>query len=311
MDPQRKPKIGLALGSGAARGWAHIGLLNALVRAGIKVDVVCGTSVGAMVGGVYASGRLPILEEWVRSLSRLNLFRYADIKIAGGGLSGGDRLVALLDEHLSEVRIEQLSVPFAAIACDIATGHEIWLSRGPLVPAMRASFALPGLFGPVQLNGDWLVDGALVNPIPVTVCRALGADLVIAANLNADFIGRQRRRSGGRKTKAPETDVEKEWRSFASLGKGGRLRRRLLGPLFKSENDAPSVFSVMVASLAIIQDRLGRSRLAGDPPDVTIAPKIGHIAQFDFEKADELIAEGDAAATRALDEIHEAIDAIA
>ncbi|MGZ5803696.1 MAG: patatin-like phospholipase family protein, partial [Xanthobacteraceae bacterium] len=188
--PRRRPSIGLALGGGAARGFSHIGVLRTLQKHGIDVQVIAGTSIGAVAGGLYAAGRLDSFEEWARSLTWRRVFGYLDFNLAGNGLISGQRLCDRLERHLGDRNIEDLSTRFTAVATEIGTGHEHWLSRGRLVDAVRASYALPGVFKPVKINGRWLFDGALVNPIPVSVCRALGARYVIAVNLNFDILGR-------------------------------------------------------------------------------------------------------------------------
>ena len=298
----RRPKIGLALGSGAGRGWAHIGVVRALARAGIDADIICGTSVGALVGGVYLAGHLDTLEDWARGLNKLKLLRYMDVKI-GGGFIGGSRLMTLIRENLGDITIESLGKPYAAIATELPSGHEIWLRDGPLTEAMRASFALPGIFPPAKREESWLVDGALVNPVPVSACRALGARMVIAVNLNADTIGKRKAKPGQGN---PEQAAEWEELNPLPLDRVGgdthparRILRRFMGDAPKDPGQ-PSAFSVMVSSLHVLQDRLSRSRLAGDPPDVTVAPRIGHIGLMEFDRADELIAEGEAAVERAL-----------
>lgn len=307
----RRPRIGLALGSGAGRGWAHIGVLRALARAGIDADVVCGTSIGALVGGVYLAGHLDTLEDWARGLNKLKMLRYLDVKI-GGGFIGGARLMTLIRDNVGEITVESLGKPYAAIAAELPSGHEIWLRDGLLVDAMRASFALPGIFPPVKIDNHWLVDGALVNPVPVSVCRALGARLVIAVNLNADVLGKRK----------PATVAEDGEAAFEGLNPlpldrvGGdthparRILRKLTGENPKDPTQ-PSAFGVMVSSLQVLQDRLSRSRLAGDPPDVTVAPRIGHIGLMEFDRADELITEGEAAVERALPFLTEALQVLA
>ena len=290
------PRIGLALGGGGARGWAHIGVLRALERAGIKPDVVCGTSVGALVGALALAGRLDALEDWALGLNRFRLAGYLDFRVRGGMISG-NRLTAALREYLGDLKIEELPVPFACVATDLLTGHEVWLRQGSVVEMLRASFSLPGLFAPVEVDGRWLVDGALVNPLPVSVCRAMGARVVIAVNLNADPIGRIRM-PGQRIARAigfdlMPRDVQEHVPGQGNHGLGARLRK-----LFGREPDAPSLFGTMVQSLNILLDRVTRSRLAGEPPDVTISPRLGHIGLLEFDRAAEVIAEGSAAAER-------------
>src|SRR4030088_2516172 len=182
----RRPVIGLALGGGAARGFAHIGIVRTLIAHGIVPNVVVGTSIGAVVGGSYAAGHLDTLEEWARSLQPRNILGYLDIRLNGSGLIGGDKLAAQLETSLGRIHIENLPVKFASFASEARTGHEIWLTHGSMVNAMRASYALPGIFAPVLVGDRWLVDVALVNPVPVSAARALGAEIVIAANLSSD-----------------------------------------------------------------------------------------------------------------------------
>jgi NTE family protein len=302
-----RPRIGLALGSGAGRGWAHIGVLRALERAGVEADVVCGTSVGALVGGVYLAGRLDTLEEWARKLNMLRLLRYIDVRVKGGGLIAGDRLMNRLERDLGDILVEDLGKPFAAVATEIPTGHEIWLRRGRLADALRASFALPGVFTPFDYEGHWLVDGALVNPVPVSVCRAFASRLVIAVNLNADLIGKERQGRGELRlpTEAASTEAPARGRARRLAERPvDSLLRRVLGA---DQEEGPSLFTVMASSLSVIQDRLSRSRLAGDPPDVTIAPRLGHIGLLEFDRAEEAIAEGEAATERSLPFLQEAL----
>jgi NTE family protein len=283
-------KIGLALGSGVARGWAHIGVLRALERRGIKPDIVCGTSIGALIGGVYLGGQLDELEDWARQLNKVRLSWLFDFQLGYGGLIAGRRIMQIFDRELHDRLIEDLPRRFACVTTELGTGHEVWLQSGNLLEAVRASYALPGLFPPVKIDGRWLLDGALVNPVPVSVCRALGARIVIAVNLNADAFGDD--------VVAPEEEnaAAKPTVGNTSFGLPGAA---LVRALFSRDNDAPSMFSVMSSSLNIVQDRLTRSRLAGDPPDVTIAPKLGDIGLMQFDRAAESIAAGERAAEMA------------
>ncbi|MEQ9642543.1 MAG: patatin-like phospholipase family protein [Alphaproteobacteria bacterium] len=298
------PRIGLALGSGAGRGWAHIGVLRALERAGVQVDVVAGTSVGALVGGVWLAGHLDMLEQWALGLNRMRILRYLDV-VLGGGLIAGDRLRRVLSENLGDAQIEGLPKRFVAVATELLTGHEIWLRNGPLVDGVRASYALPGVFKPVDIDNRWLVDGALVNPVPVSVCRAYGARLVIAVNLNADMMGRGQR--------SEEMNVGYDLFAHAGrLAKAAKLEddTGVLKQLGK-KGPEPGLFNVMVNSLNILQDRVARARLAGDPPDVTIAPRVGNISLLEFDRAQEAIDEGEAAVERSLPFLREAMAVLA
>jgi len=305
----RRPVIGLALGGGAARGFAHIGILKTLLAHGIVPNVVVGTSIGAVVGGAYAAGHLDTLEQWARGLQMRNILGYLDIRLNGSGLIGGEKLASQLEATIGSTLIEDLPCKFATVATEVRTGHEIWLTHGRVVDAMRASYALPGIFAPVLIGDRWLVDGALVNPVPVSAARALGAEIVIAANLSSDVFTHSttiyahgalsapadagaeqppRRRFG--KFFSPERTVKREF-----FGGGGR----------------PGISSVMVDAFNIMQDRITRARLAGDPPDLLISPRVGQIGWFDFHRAADLIEFGARSAERAIDSIQEAIHVLA
>ncbi|GHD08372.1 patatin-like phospholipase family protein [Tianweitania populi] len=275
-SPKRQG-IALALGGGAARGWAHIGVLRALDEAGIAVDMIAGTSIGALVGGCYLAGKLDELEAFARGLTKRRIFGLLDLRLGGNGLFGGMKLDARLQEHLAGKSFKNLSKPFVCVAAELRTGHEIWVTDGSLVTAMRASYALPGVFEPVPCNGRVLVDGALVNPVPVSVCRAYEQPLVVGVNLHYDLFGRAAviKHSAGELVIARDAPRPKT----AATPPTGRESR--LG-----------VTGVMVEAFNIIQDRLSRSRLAGDPPDLSLQPKLGHIGLSEFHRADEAIQIG-------------------
>jgi NTE family protein len=310
--PVSRARIGLALGGGVARGWAHIGILRTLLKADIVPDVIAGTSIGALVGGAWAAGRLDVLEEWSRGVTRRRMLGLLDVTIRGSGLIGGARLHALMQENFGELAIEELDTRFAAITTELGTGHEIWLTQGNLTDAIRASYALPGLFAPVQIGGRWLVDGALVNPIPVSAARALGARVVIAVNLNADMFGRGTVIQAHAAEAAREAEAATPSPSDPEPSRIGRLlrlqhniRHDVLGAV-----RGPGITSVMVDAFNITQDRIARSRLAGDPPDVLISPKLGAVGLFEFHRADEAIRLGAEAAERALADIQEMVTAL-
>ncbi|HEY8383792.1 MAG TPA: patatin-like phospholipase family protein [Microvirga sp.] len=299
-----KLRIGLALGGGAARGWSHIGVMRVLADAGIVPDVIAGCSIGAVVGGCYAAGKLDELEAFANSLTKRRVMGLLDFHITGSGLIAGSRLQKLLDQDLTDRRVESLPVRFCTIATELVTGHEIWLTKGPLVQAMRASYALPGIFDPVFIGGRWLMDGALVNPIPITAARALGADLVICVNLNSEVRARGTviQSYDASEPSSDEQDIEavmdepRRWGIFAPP----RQNR-------PKKPNAPGIATVMIDAFNITQDRIARSRLAGDPPDVMIAPKLAKMGLFEFHRAQECIELGRQAAERALPDILELI----
>lgn len=301
-----RPTIGLALGGGAARGFAHIGIIRRLIARGIVPDVVVGTSIGAVVGGCYAANVLDDLEIWSRSLNVRSVLGYLDISLSGSGLINGNHLANKLLEGLKDTRIDDLPLRFAAIATEFNTGHEIWLTRGRLADALRASYALPGIFTPVLIGGRWLVDGALVNPVPVSAARALGARLVIAVNLNSDLFGRGTIiASHGSDDDATEEAVPQENSLRHMFSRESRIRRQLVG-----RRGRPGIPTVMIEAFNVMQDRITRARLAGDPPDVLISPRLGNVGWFDFHRAQEAIDIGMDAADKALDSVTEAIAAL-
>lgn len=294
------PRIGLALGSGLARGFAHLGVVRALKRHGIEPTIISGTSMGALVGGAYLANRLDAVEEWAYTLTKFKVLSYLDFRVkSSGGLIGGERLMKLMLDNFGQVRVEDLPSPFIAITADLVTGHEVWLRKGRLVDVMRASFSLPGIFPPMYMNNRWLIDGALVNPVPVSACTAAGARMTIAVNVSGDIIGKARRPGDSIPTVAGFDLLNFEGpQQLEEVKKQGLIQR-----VFRREANSPSIFGVMVSALNIVQDRLARSRLAGDPPDVLIVPRIGHIGLMEFDRAEELIAEGEAAVERAMPDI--------
>ena len=311
LGPTRRPVIGLALGGGAARGFAHLGILRTLIANGIVPDVVVGTSIGAVVGGLHAAGRLETFEEWGRSLQGMrNIISYLDIRLNGSGLLGGEKLASRLEDAVGQTLIEDLPIKFASVATEVRTGHEIWLTRGRLVDAMRASYALPGIFQPMLIGDRWLVDGALVNPVPVSAARALGAEIVIAANLSSDIFTHSTTIYSHGAMPAPvaaepeETTTTRRFPRFFSPEK--TVKREFFGSAGR-----PGISSVMIDAFNIMQDRITRARLAGDPPDLLISPRVGQFGWFDFHRSEDLIAHGTRAAERALDSIQEAIHVLA
>ena len=301
-------KIGLALGSGMARGWAHIGVLRGLKRLGLEPDIVAGASIGAVVGGLYLANKLDVLEQWALALDKKRILSFLDLRLRSGGLIGGEKIHKEIMEYTGGIRIEELSRPFSAVATDLITGHEVWLQEGVLADAMRASFAMPGVFKPSRMHGRWLLDGALVNPVPVAACRAMGADMVIAVNLNADIIGKARRPGSSIPT-AAGFDLLKT--IDQSGDEGAPTIDSLSRRVFRRENTDPSLFGVMVATLNIMQDRITRSRMAGEPPDVMISPRLGNIGLLEFDRAEDAIAEGEMAVSRMRPEIADALSVLA
>ncbi|GJE62377.1 patatin-like phospholipase family protein [Methylobacterium trifolii] len=304
------PRVGLALGGGSARGWAHIGVIQGLEEAGIHPAMVAGCSIGAVVGACYAAGKLDLLADFALSLTRRRVVGLLDLRLTGSGLIGGGRLRRRLLRDLGERRTEDLPVGFACVATELGTGHEVWLTRGPLVETVRASYALPGIFPPVSLDGRLLMDGTLVNPVPVSLARALGADLVICVNLNCD----PRVRGGLIEPDGPDPvgravagAVEVRRRGLLHAVRG-RWRRGRPEP---GEAQAPGIARVMFEAFNITQDRISRARLERDPPDVGIRPDLADMGQFEFHRAAEGIERGRQAARAALPRIRAMLEGAA
>lgn len=276
----RAPVVGLALGSGSARGWAHIGIIQGLEALGVRPKVVAGTSIGALVGAVYVSGQLDEFADWVRSLNARDVFNLLDFSWSGG-MFKGQRLFGFFEERHRNPNIEELEQRYVSVATEMKTGREIWITRGPILPAARASCAIPGILSPVQHEDRWMLDGGLVNPVPVSACRAMGADVVIAVNLNAQLVGAHLSRSSHEEVaSAVETRTERT------------LWHRVADYLKSSDGKHPSFFDVVAASVNIMQDRLTRSRMAGDPAEITLVPLLEDFALMDFHRAEHAIAEG-------------------
>ena len=305
----RRPRIGIALGGGSARGWAHIGVLQFLREMGLRPDVVAGTSIGAIVGGAEVAGELDSLREWVEELSWKDVLSFLDVGTTGG-LIAGVRLIDFFREHFRDRDIEALERPYGAVTTDLLSGQEVWLREGSMLQAIRASIALPGLFSPTRIDGRWMVDGGLVNPVPVSLCRALGAERIIAVDLNSDILLRR-----AQAIRPPEEETEEEeafdlaeilrrgdWRRLLNVNLPDRAEQWKSMLLGEGEG-APSLVDVIAQSLYIMQVRITRARMAGDPPDVLLMPRLGHIRLMEFHRAREAIAVGYRCAERAREQL--------
>ncbi len=297
-----RPRIGLALGSGSARGWAHIGVIDALLEAGIEPDIVCGTSIGALVGAAYVADRLPALRDFAQALTWREIVGLLDVRLSGGGIVDGKRFVAFLRDLNVAAPIESYRKPYAAVATDLETGREIWLREGPIHEAVRASISLPGIFRPTKIANRWLADGGLVNPVPVSTCRALGADIVIAVNLNGDIVSRFEGDDIQRAGAAPiSSSPEFLRRLLNQIPPAIRQQVSTIAPeLLRSGPASPGYFDVLTNSINVMQDQITRARLAGEPPHVMLVPRLRAIGLLEFNRAEEAIAEGRACVQQAL-----------
>lgn len=288
-----QPKIGLALGSGAARGWAHIGIIEALLEMKIVPDVVCGTSAGALVGAAYATGRLAQLKARIELLNWREIASLTDVRMSNGGLVEGARVEEFLRELGICGPIEACSTRFAAVATDLTTGREIWFETGPIDKAVRASISVPGVFSPFRMNDAWLVDGGLVNAVPVSLCRALGAELIIAVDLNGDRLGKRWAREANPRSEFAEHLIEQ----LPAMLKD-RLKPIAID-LLSPHEPVPSYFEVLTNAIDIMEDHITRTRLAGEPPHVLLRPQLAHLNWLEFQRGRDAMAEGRACVERA------------
>lgn len=301
----KKPRIGLALGSGSARGWSHIGVIEALGEAGIVPDIIAGCSIGSLVGAAYATGKLAELKAFALSLTWREIAKLMDVRLSSGGLVEGGEVVALLRSLGISGPIETARVPYAAVATDLRSGREQWMREGPIETAVRASISLPGIFSPAQRDGHFLVDGGLVNPVPVSAARALGADVVIAVNLNGDLVGRYgfTPKAGIEAQQASAAGSTPEFIARLVEGMPALLKvpaATLLPKLVPQASETPGYFDVLMNSINIMQDQITRARMAGEPPHVALVPRLESLKMLEFNRAAEAIAEGRACVEQAL-----------
>jgi len=301
----RRPKIGLALGSGSARGLAHLGVIRAIEDAGIEVDFIAGSSMGALIGAIYASGKLNELEASFRGFDWKKSASFFDVVLPKSGLLDGAKVSELVRAHIHHETIEMLAKPFAAVATDIVSGEEVVIRSGDVIEAVRASISVPGIFTPVRSNGHILVDGGLTNPVPVSVARAMGADIVIAVDLNHEIINGKNMKPllSAAKVNTPEDNAPgmlSRWVGDYRLSMKD-LKQKLIAAnnpasaqfrKWVSAEPLPSIFEVLLASINIMETRLTQTRLSLDRPDVIIQPPLGHIRFMEFGRAEEIIAIG-------------------
>jgi NTE family protein len=313
MDERiNNPIFGVALGSGSARGFAHIGVLKALQEMNISPQVISGSSVGAFVGGAFISNHLESLEKWVCQLNWKEVFSFFDFSFSGGGIIMGERFSRFMAEYLGKKNIQDFDIRFGAVSTELATGREVWFQEGLLHDAVRASMSLPGLFAPVRINNQMLADGGIVNPVPVSICRAMGAHTVLAVNLNNDVIGKHF-------VNKPRT-IPFKWSADMPESEDNEiqnpLKQRLIKGLkqsmhavFPNRNEPkvkpPNMFDILASSINIMQDRITRSRMAIDPPDILLEPCLSHVGWLEYYRANECIQEGYDCVMKRQDDIKE------
>jgi len=306
-------KVGLALGSGAARGWSHVGVIHALEEAGVQIDVVAGTSMGSLVGGAYAADCLDDIENIARSLDWKDfLYYFSDIAFAKAGMVDGGKIAAFLRKQFKWPLIEQMALPFAAVAADVNSGEQVVFRDGDVIEAIRASISMPGVFSPVEWTKDGetrvLVDGGIVNPIPVSVAREMGADFVIAVDINHDMTRQLVQKHADERQQRQDKIVNAPiLKGLESLMSGIDLKSLARDHLWGTRHRMPRMVEVLGNSVRIMEQRIGEGTLKADPPELLIRPVVGDVDYMEFHRVDETIAAGYEAAQAALPDLKRAL----
>lgn len=290
-------KIGIALSSGSARGWAHIGALEALQEAQIPIHYIAGSSIGAYVGAVFAGGGLLSLKQFAQTMDWRKLLSYIDVVFPKSGFLDGKRVAELFTMHTDAKTFGDLSIPLKIIATDLYSGERVILGSGNLVEAIRASISVPGVLTPYFHSGRWLVDGGLVDPTPVQVVREMGAEIVIAVDLNSGLVSRFRHKSESTTFLEASQRVESERREVVAklveqYGKAEQKIRKKIRQWFSRTNTRPHIIDVIGSSVGIMQEQISAVHLKIHSPDILIQPQLGDLKMFDFDQADRSIQEG-------------------
>jgi NTE family protein len=300
------PRIGLALGGGGARGWAHIGVIRALQESGAQIACVAGTSMGALVGAAFAAGQLDALEASARQVNwKEVLYHFFEVTLPRSGLIDGRKVVSFVRRHVPTSRIEELRLPFAAVATDLETGEEVILWRGDVLEAVRSSLSIPGIFTPARWDGRTLVDGGLVNPVPVSAARALGAEFIVAVDVRPARLVAARRRRAGRSVSLSES-----WKHIPMphlvkpfIKRVAQLDAKVLKHIrrWQDQRGDLTIFDVLGNAIAVMQAQITDMRLRIDRPDLVVHPEMD-FGLMEFHRAAEAIEIGYRAAMRALKE---------
>ncbi len=290
-------KVGLVLGSGSSRGWAHIGAIEALEEAGIPVDVIAGCSVGSYVGAIYAGDGLASLKKFILRMGGEKMFSYFDVVFPRSGLlDGNKKLREFLSGHTTAETFEALRIPLKMVATDLSSGDKVVMDSGNLFQALRATMSMPGLFAPIQVKGRWLVDGGLVDPVPVGVARAMGADVVIAVDLNSGLVSRQQRKRLAKEvpgeTPPPEYRNEMARKLSEHYASAESTFTKKIRSFLNIDATTPDIMETVAGAIGIMQERITRINLAVEPPDILVQPRLGEMKMMDFGQAEKAIEEG-------------------
>ncbi len=297
--------VGLVLGSGASRGWAHIGIIEALVEAEIPIDFIAGCSVGAYIGALYASDSIESLKKFLLRMDGKKIFSYFDVVFPRSGLLNGSRRVQeLFSMHTNVSTFEELNIPLVMLATDLERGEKVIINSGKLIEGLRATMSFPGLFAPIQIKGRWLVDGGLVDPVPVGVARAMGAEVVIAVDLNSRIVSRTRslraltvvedREKLPAKRAGTVLDTRNElMKKMADFYENAENRfKNKTSEMFRRDSVTPDIIETVMTSVSIMQERITRINLAVDRPDILIQPRLGELKMMNFDQVSHAISEG-------------------
>jgi len=287
----KKKTVSLVLGSGGARGLAHIGVIEVLEQQGYQIRSISGASMGALIGGIYAAGELQTYTNWVCALERMDMLRLLDVSFSGSALFKGERIIKTLKELIGDRNIEDLPISFTAVATDLEEGKEVWFAHGSLFDAIRASIAFPTLFSAFSYQGHKLVDGGLLNPVPIAPTLHDLNDLTIAVSLNGE---RKSSPAATEKKEKPATHRNKYHRMVAEFIDG--LQKRVNG----SQRDESGFFEVISQSIDTMQNSIARFKLAAYSPDVLIEIPKDSCTIYEFDRAKEMIAIGRKSTERAL-----------
>lgn len=297
--------VGLVLGSGASRGWAHIGIIEALVEAKIPIDFIAGCSVGAYIGALYASGSLTSLKNFLLRMDGKKIFSYFDVVFPRSGLLNGSRRVQeLFSMHTDVQDFSELDIPLVMVATDLERGEKVIIKSGNIIEGLRATMSYPGLFAPVQVKGRWLVDGGLVDPVPVGVARAMGAGVVIAVDLNSRIVSRGRQSSflsdveqhQELVAKLPDVDLDNRnelMKKMADFYESAENRfKHKTSEFLRRDSATPDIIDTVITSIGIMQERITRINLAVDRPNILIQPRLGELKMMNFDQVAHAIEEG-------------------
>ena len=314
--------VGLVLGSGASRGWAHIGIIEALEEAGIPIDFIAGSSVGAYIGALYSSGSLDSLKEFLVRMDGKKIFSYFDVVFPRSGLlNGSKRVQELFSMHTDKKTFEELDIPLVMVATDLERGKKVVLKSGDIIEALRATMSYPGLFAPVRVKGRWLVDGGIVDPVPVGMARAMGAEIVIAVDLNSRIVSRSKQAeaatssessevmSGGTSTPLETSHRNELVKKMTDFYEGVESSLRHKASEFLDRDLAtPDITETVMTSIGIMQERITRINLAVDQPDILIQPRLGELKMMNFDQVEHSIQEGYIGVQEKLEDIHNLLE---